>query len=233
MDYSKPTLIVISGPNGAGKSTHIESMLPDLFEGVRPFDRDMTRTNFEKELRKEGLSAEQLTIRSAEMMENFLISKMDEAIKANLPFVLETPLSHPDYWKYIDRFDNKGYQIQLNYLCLDKVKDCETRVRQRVKEGGHAVDARTIKGVYEKNLEHINNYKDTFKVICLYDGSGRPDVLVKLEDNQVVMALDSALKKNWIKNGLPSIYEMVSGYLLAQGKAVKKVPVAKKQRRKL
>ncbi|EKD26915.1 MAG: hypothetical protein ACD_79C00971G0006 [uncultured bacterium] len=50
MDYSKPTLLVISGPNGAGKSTHIESMLPELFNGVPPFDRDLTRTMFEKEL---------------------------------------------------------------------------------------------------------------------------------------------------------------------------------------
>ena len=161
MDYSKPTLLVISGPNGAGKSTHIESMLPSLFEGVLPFDRDLTRTNIEKKLAEEGISQEQIKSRSAQMMEDFLISKMDEAIFKNQHFVLETPLSHPDYWKYIDRFENKGYQIQLNYLCLDKIKDCEQRVRLRVKEGGHAVDARTIKGVYEKNLEHINNYSNT------------------------------------------------------------------------
>lgn len=228
MDYSKPTLIVISGPNGAGKSTHIESMLPGLFEGVPAFDRDLTRSSFEKQLKKEDLSVEQIVSRSAQMMEGFLISKMDEAIKANQPFVLETPLSHPDYWKYIDRFENKGYQIQLNYLCLDKVKDCEMRVKQRVKEGGHAVDARTIKGVYEKNLEHINNYKSTFKVICLYDGRGRPNCLVKIEDNKVVMALESSLKKNWIKYGLPSIYEMVSRYLSDQDKAVSKATKARK-----
>lgn len=191
MDYYKPTLLVISGPNGAGKSTHIESMLPSLFEGVLPFDRDLTRTNIEKQLEKDGMSPDQIKNRSAQMMEDFLISKMDEAILANHHFVLETPLSHPDYWKYIDRFENKGYQIQLNYLCLDKIKDCEQRVRLRVKEGGHAVDARTIKGVYEKNLEHINNYSNTFKVICLYDGMIKPTLLVKLEDNEVV---------KWLKN---------------------------------
>ncbi|HEY9262134.1 zeta toxin family protein [Chitinophaga sp.] len=196
MDYSKPTLLVISGPNGAGKSTHIASMLPARFNGVLPFDRDLTRTNFEKELKNKGLSPDQVKVQSAQMMEDFLITKMDEAIKGSQHFVLETPLSHPDYWKYIDRFDNKGYQIQLNYLCLDKIKDCEQRVRQRVKEGGHTVDARTIKGVYEKNLEHINNYKDTFKVICLYDGMVRPIMLAKLEDNQVLFANELALKKN-------------------------------------
>lgn len=216
MDYSRPTLLVISGPNGAGKSTHIASMLPTRFNGVLPFDRDLTRTGFEKELKNKGLSPDEIKVQSAQMMEDFLISKMDEAIKGQQHFVLETPLSHPDYWKYIDRFDNKGYQIQLNYLCLDKIKDCEQRVRQRVKEGGHAVDARTIKGVYEKNLEHINSYKDTFKVICLYDGMERPAILVKLEDNQVSMANESALKKNWIKKGLPSIARMVSDYLVNQ-----------------
>lgn len=98
-------------------------------------------------------------------------------------------------------------------MCLDKIKDCEIRVKQRVKEGGHAVDARTIKGVYEQNLLHINNYKNTFKVICLYDGTGRPRMLVKIEDNQLVMAIEDSLKKNWIKNRLPAIYNMIQKYL--------------------
>ena len=88
----------------------------------------------------------------------------------------------------------------------DKVKDCEMRVKQRVKEGGHAVDPKTIKAVYGDNLMHINNHWSTFMVICFYDGMGKPKPLVKLEDKQIVMALESSLKKNWIKNGLPSIY---------------------------
>ena len=50
MDYSKPTLLVISGPNGAGKSTHIQTMLPPEFEGISSFDRDNTRVQFEKHL---------------------------------------------------------------------------------------------------------------------------------------------------------------------------------------
>ena len=213
MDYSRPTLLVISGPNGAGKSTHIESMLPDSFEGIGSFDRDLTRTNIERELEKQGLPAEQILVRSTQMMEELLVVKMNEAIQVNQHFVLETPLSHPDYWTYIDRFEKSGYQIQLNYLCLDKIKDCEQRVRQRVKEGGHAVDARTIKGVYEKNLEHINAYKDTFKVICLYDGMRKPTLLVKLEGDKIIMVNDLALKKNWLKKGLPSIADMASDYL--------------------
>lgn len=218
MDYSIPTLLVISGPNGAGKSTHIESMLPELFEGVLPFDRDLTRSNFEKELEGSELLPEQIKERSAKMMEDLLIVQMNKAIEEQKHFVLETPLSHPDYWRYIDRFEVKGYQIQLNYLCLDNVKDCEQRVRQRVSEGGHAVDARTIKGVYEKNLEHIDSYFTTFKVICLYDGMLKPTMLVKLEDNKVIMANESALKKNWLRAGLPSIAKKVFEFISIQNK---------------
>ncbi len=106
------------------------------------------------------------------MMEDFLVAQMNKAIETRKHFVLETPLSHPDYWRYLDRFESKGYQIQLNYLCLDKVKDCEQRVRQRVSEGGHAVDARTIKGVYEKTssisiviLQHLRQY--VFMMVCV------------------------------------------------------------------
>lgn len=54
MDYSKPTLLVISGPNGAGKSTHIQTMLPDPLQEIHSFDRDKTRVFFEVELQMAG-----------------------------------------------------------------------------------------------------------------------------------------------------------------------------------
>lgn len=141
MDYFKPTLLVISGPNGAGKSTFIQFLLPDGFEGIVSFDRDKTRSEFENELRAGGMPEQEIAGKALRLMEVRLEHEMNEAISAKRHFVLETPLSHPDYWKYIDRFENKGYQIQLNYLGLDKTKDCKARVQRRVMEGGHDVDA--------------------------------------------------------------------------------------------
>lgn len=69
MDYSKPTLLVISGPNGAGKSTHIQTMLPDPFEGIFSFDRDQTRVSFESELKLKGALETEITPHSTRMME--------------------------------------------------------------------------------------------------------------------------------------------------------------------
>lgn len=81
MDYSKPTLLVISGPNGAGKSTYISSMLPAEFGDITSFDRDRTRSNFEDQLRGEGATLPLLEVKATRMMEEVLVQIMDEAIK--------------------------------------------------------------------------------------------------------------------------------------------------------
>jgi predicted ABC-type ATPase len=206
MDYSNPTLLVISGPNGAGKSTHIQTMLPDAFEGIFSFDRDNTRVGFESELKLQGFSETIIVSRSTRMMEEKLFEEMRKAIMVKAHFVLETPLSHRDYWKYIDMFETAGYQVQLNYLCLDKVGDCIGRVEQRVLEGGHAVRPDTIKGVFNDNLLHINTQYQTFQRLELYDGMLVPTLLCSLEDNIIEYVSSKALKKTWIKKGLPLLF---------------------------
>ncbi len=146
------------------------------------------------------------------MMEAKLVEKMRAAIFRREHFVLETPLSHPDYWKYLDLFENAGYQIQLNYLCLDNISNCIARVGQRVSEGGHYVAPDTIKGVYEKNLEHIDTYRSVFKRIELFDGMTIPTLLTVLEYDEIVFTQEYALTKRWIKEGLPSIADKIQFY---------------------
>jgi predicted ABC-type ATPase len=230
MDYSKPTLLVISGPNGAGKSTHVQTMLPPDFEGIWSFDRDNTRIEFEKILSDQGTQPSEVLLKATRMMEERLVLEMKKAIHSKSHFVLETPLSHPDYWAYLDLFESNGYQIQLNYLCLDKVSDCIARVGQRVMEGGHHVEPSTIKGVYEKNLQHINEYKDTFQLIELYDGMKVPTLLVRIEVNVVKFAAKEAIKKHWIKLGLPSLAQKIKPFLQSQVLPGQQMPKVRRYR---
>lgn len=218
MDYSKPTLLVISGPNGAGKSTHIQTMLPEAFGDILSFDRDNTRTEFELALLEQDFPVHMIPKRSTELMEMKLVDQMKMAIAAKDHFVLETPLSHGNYWNYLDLFEKNSYQIQLNYLCLDKVSDCVARVGQRVLEGGHFVAPDTIRGVYEKNLEHINQYRETFQRIELYDGMLVPTLMATLEDNKVIWALKSVLKKTWVKKGMPAIAQNINDFFKVESK---------------
>jgi predicted ABC-type ATPase len=212
MNYSNPTLLVISGPNGAGKSTHIQTMLPDAFDGIVSFDRDSCRIKFEQQLAGRGVEDARLTPEATWLMENELLGVMRQAIANREHFVLETPLSHPDYWAYLDLFEKNGYQIQLNYLCLDKVADCVARVGQRVLEGGHHVSPDTIAGVFDRNLAHIDRYADTFVCIELYDGMTFPRLLARLENGLVDFSDKLALRKKWVREGLPTLAEKIRGF---------------------
>ncbi|QDW23595.1 hypothetical protein FFJ24_001630 [Pedobacter sp. KBS0701] len=209
MDYSNPTLLVISGPNGAGKSTYIQSMLPVEFEGIWSFNRDEVRVQFETQLIEEGIPKTDRLKKATAMMEAKLVSEMKSAIVGQQHFVLETPLSDPYYWTYLNLFEDSGYHIQINYLCLNTIEHCKARVQQRVSEGGHAVSPETIKGVYNMNLVHIDSQMASFKRLEFYDGTIIPIMLCAIEDNQVEYFSPEALKKKWIKNGLPSLYKML------------------------
>lgn len=212
MDYDKPTLLIISGPNGAGKSTHIQDMLPLELESIRSFNRDLKKTEYEKTLGLEGIPEKLIPHQAVGMMEEKLLEEMSHAARNKEHFVLETPLSHPDYWMYIDHFTNHGYQVQLYYLCLDNYHDSLDRVRLRVTMGGHDVPPNTIKSVYEDNLKFINEFKDTFSSIELYDGMKFPKLLAKMENNQVIYVQDNPLEKAWIKKGLPFIAKKILDY---------------------
>lgn len=196
MDYEQPTLLVISGPNGAGKSTHIQNMLPAPLSGILSFNRDLKKTEFEQSLGLKRVPEELIPKKALEMMEEKLMGEMNRAIDKKEHFVLETPLSHPDFWRYIDQFSNRGYQVELYHLCLDNYSDCLDRVRHRVMNGGHDVDPRTMKGVYEQNLHYINDYyRDTFKSVELYDGMKVPQLLVKMENDNILYVRENSLKK--------------------------------------
>jgi len=80
MDYFKPTFLVISGPNGAGKSTHIQTMLPDPFEGIFSFDRDQTRISIELELDTAGVLEIEIVPRATRLMEEKLFFGNEKAI---------------------------------------------------------------------------------------------------------------------------------------------------------
>lgn len=118
MDYSKPTLLVISGPNGAGESTYIQSMLPKEFEGISSFNRDEIRVQFERHLVEPGISKIDRLRNATAMMESQLVEEMKNAIAKQEHFVLETPLSDPYYWTYLNLFEDAGYHVQINYYAL-------------------------------------------------------------------------------------------------------------------
>jgi predicted ABC-type ATPase len=214
MDYSKPTLFVISGPPGAGKSTYGSTLLPDELWYLDIFKRDEMFLALEKDLKEHLPPGSKHISQVAAMMMNEKMEKaIATAIKNKEHFAFETPLAHPNSWEPLLRFLKNDYQLQLAYLCLDNVDDCQARVQHRVSTGGLFVPPDTVEGVYRMNLKIINVNYHGFEKIDLYDGMGVPKLLVSLEHQQLTHLKPEARTKKWIIKGLPLIGKKIQQVL--------------------
>jgi len=215
MDYSKPTLYIVSGPPGAGKSTFGKILLPNTARGLEIFNGDMQIIKTATEFHLQGMDKDFIEKTTGPLVDDQLRDLITQTIVKGKNFALETPLANPHSWKFIDPFKQHGYQIHLSYLCLDSVRDCQARVFQREKKGGVIIPPEATAGVYKYNLHNINNRVDYFDAIHLCDGMQCPTILAKIENGKVMSARPEALAKEWITQGLPKLAKKIEQYLPA------------------
>ncbi len=139
------TLYIISGCNGAGKTTASYTVLPEVLDCREFVNAD--------EIAK-GLSPfnpESVAIEAGRLM----LERIEELLKANKTFSIETTLSTKSYKKLIERAHAKNYQVKLIFFWLDSPETAIKRVAQRVSEGGHNIPEDVIVRRYHAG---INNF---------------------------------------------------------------------------
>ena len=126
---TEKTLYIIGGCNGAGKTTASYTVLPEILECREFVNAD--------EIAK-GLSPfnpESVAIEAGRLM----LLRIDELLKANVSFSIETTLSTKSYQKLVHRAQQQSYQVKLIFFWLDSPETAIRRVAQRVREGGHNI----------------------------------------------------------------------------------------------
>jgi predicted ABC-type ATPase len=124
-------LYIISGCNGAGKTTASFNILPDLLNCKEFVNAD--------EIAR-GLSPfqpENVSIEAGRLM----LKRIDELINSNQDFSFETTLSSKSFIKTIEEVRSKGYYVTLIFFWLESIDLAKDRVRKRVAEGGHNIEA--------------------------------------------------------------------------------------------
>lgn len=157
-----PHLIIIAGANGSGKSTAAPLLLQEAVHIDNFVNADVIA---------QGLSAyqpEKVAIQAGRIM----LARIHQLAEENATFAFETTLATLTFATWIKKLKKNGYQFHLSFLWLDTEELAISRVRERVRTGGHAIPEPTIRRRYQAGLNNFFNlYRSITDSWQLYDNS--------------------------------------------------------------
>jgi predicted ABC-type ATPase len=140
-------LYVIAGCNGAGKTTASYTILPEILDckefvnadeiarGISPFQPE-----------KAGIEAGRL-----------MLKRIKKLLDSGENFAFETTLSTRSYVQFIDKAKEMDYQVTCLFFWLKSEELAISRVKTRVKEGGHHIPEDIIRRRYKSGLRNFFN----------------------------------------------------------------------------
>jgi predicted ABC-type ATPase len=187
----KKELYIIAGCNGAGKTTASFTILPNILN-CREF------VNADEIAR--GLSPFQPETVSFEAG-RIMIKRIDDLLDSKENFAFETTLATRSYRSKIFLAKEKGYNVTLLFFWLQNVNLAVERVRTRVLEGGHHIEAEVIKRRYMRGIKNLFEiYLPIVDEVMIFDNSkGKSDLIAEKNIDSEVEVLNAA-KFNQLKN---------------------------------
>jgi predicted ABC-type ATPase len=142
---SKPTIYLITGCNGAGKTTFAKEFLPHEVKCLRFYNADEIARGLSP------LDPAAGTFRAGRL----LLTAVRSSIVRRETFSLESTLSGKTYIHVFESALSCGYELELHYLWLARPEEAITRVRRRVREGGHDVPVADIRRRFKRSRVHL------------------------------------------------------------------------------
>ena len=162
MSDSSPQLVVVAGPNGAGKST----LAPDLLSGEYQLSEYVNADRIALGL--SGLVAQNTAMEAGRVM----INRMRNLAKARASFAFETTMASRSFAPWISGLAKSGYSVHIVYVWLRTPELAVQRVEERVRAGGHSVEAEVVKRRYERGIANFFNlYRSMARTWAVYDNS--------------------------------------------------------------
>ena len=159
---SQKNILIIAGPNGAGKTTFARNYLLNEADDPTFINADMIA---------EGLNPFQPE-RSAFAAGRTMLRMIDEYVRRGESFAFETTLSGRSYARSIPEWQAEGYWVTLCFLRLPTPEMAVSRVRNRVREGGHHVDDEVVRRRFDAGRRNFENlYRIIVDEWILYDSS--------------------------------------------------------------
>lgn len=186
-----PTVYVIAGPNGAGKTTFATEFLPDFVHCREFLNADLIAAGLSP------FAPETQNVRAGRL----LLTRTRELIKNKENFSFETTLAGRGYVRLFKTLRADEYQIVLFFLWLPNPDVAVSRVRARVRQGGHYVPEPIVRRRYESGLLNaLSLYKPLAHIFRVYDASHLPPKIVAHEVNGKIEVFDIPVFERIMKN---------------------------------
>lgn len=157
-----PHVIIVAGPNGSGKSTAAPALLQNALQVDEFVNADVIA---------QGLSAfqpEKEAIRAGRIM----LNRIHHLAEKGSNFAFETTPASRTFASWISKLKKDDYQFHLVFLWLKDVDLAVSRVKERVRLGGHSIPEETIRRRYHSGIKNFFNlYRPLSDHWKFYDNS--------------------------------------------------------------
>lgn len=164
-----PQILILAGPNGAGKTTFAREIVRKELGFKHFINADLIATGmspFEPEL-------------AAIAAGRVMLDQIKHLTNAHENLVIETTLSGLSYARHITKWQKLGYQVSLIFLSLPTAAIAVSRVKNRVRQGGHNIPADVIKRRFIAGRKNLNTiYKDLVDHWVLIDNTDDTPVIL-------------------------------------------------------
>ncbi|OYU43521.1 MAG: Zeta toxin family protein [Burkholderiales bacterium PBB4] len=171
---TRKKIIILAGPNGAGKTTFARSFLPLEAQCQRFINADLIAAGLSP------FAPEAAALKAGRLM----LGEIDDCVRKGESFAFETTLAGLAYVGRIHQWRAAGYHVSLFFLHLPDAETAVARVAERVRQGGHHIDAAVIRRRFvagRRNLEQA--YKPAVDSWAEYDNVGEEPTLLQWGEN--------------------------------------------------
>ena len=179
-------LLLVGGPNGSGKST-VTSIYPAVGYYINADE-------IQRHLGCTPLQAAQI----AEDTREYMLAEHND-------FTFESVLSTERNYNLMRRARDEGYKVICVYVLTADVEINISRVKSRVKNGGHDVPEDKIRARYQRAMRLFPVLFDVCDELYVYDNSfdraqGEPSMIVKFQYGKLEIIPNSFWSSSMLEN---------------------------------
>lgn len=189
MKNTEKIIYILAGANGSGKSTLASELLAT--ENLQFLNAD----NVAKELCPENIESVKITAGKK------VLKILDDYLKNELSFAIETTLSGSNHIKTIKRAKELNYKVVMIYSFVDNPNICINRIKTRVLNGGHHVpDNDVIRRYYRSKTNFWKKYKELVDEWNLIYNGQSDYILIAKNESGTIEIINEALYNDFIKD---------------------------------